>query len=526
MSRAYRRLREQPLLYAGGIVIGLACFMPLAWLVIAGIREADQAIAPVLAASSTLPIALRSLGLAVGVAALAVAISLPLAWLTHATNLPGRAAFRWLVVLPLAIPSYISGFVVVALLGPSGSLRGLASSLGIGLPDVYGTFGVVIALLFMFPLALLPLQAALEDLDASQWEAARGLGLSPWLAFRRVIWPQLRMPAANGGLLVALYVLSDFGAVSLLRYPTLSYVIYLRYENPFGRSESIGYALLLMLLVGILFGLHRWLAGRSSIPSRASTRRPWPSIPLGPWRWPAALVAGSVVGLGVLLPIASTLGWWLRGVAAGAPTFPVAKEAVWTLGLGLAAALIITSLAILPGLLTRAGSRRVSQLLRVASHSGYALPGIVVALALVFFATRVALPLYQTLPMLLIAYGVRFLPLAIQNVDAGLERQSRRLDDAARSLGRTQWRVWLEVTLPAAAPAIFAAGLTVFVSTIKELPATLLLAPLNTNTLATRIWGWTSEAYFTAAAAPALILVVLAFALLVVRPDRRRRTSP
>ncbi len=484
-----------------------------------------MAILPVLSSASTLWITLRSLGLALGVAVLAVAIALPVAWLSHATDLPGRRAFRWLAVLPLAVPSYISSFVVVALLGTSGPLRGAAASLGLQLPDVYGSFGVVLSLLFMFPLALLPLQAVLEQIDARQWEAARGFGSRPWAAFRRVLWPQLRAPAANGGLLVALYVLSDFGAVSLLRYPTLSYVIYLRYQSPFGRTESIGYALILVVLVGLLFALHRWAAGKATPPSRASAPRPWPTLHLGRWRWPSTVWMSLVVALGVLLPVGVTTGWLIRGKLLGAPTFSIAGATAWTFGLGLAAALLITLVSILPALLARSGSARVARMIRLASHSGYALPGIVVALALVFFATRVALPLYQTLPMLLVAYAIRFLPLAIQNVDAGLERQSTRLDDAARSLGRKPWQVWAQVTLPAAGPSIIAAAMAVFLATIKELPATLLLAPLNTHTLATRIWGWTAEAYFAAAAAPSLVLVGLAFALLVLRPDSRRSSS-
>src|SRR5690606_6257583 len=174
-------------------------------------------------------------------------------------------------------------------------------------------------------------------------------------------------------------------------------------------------------------------------------------------------------------------------------------------------------------LLLRSGPRALGRVVQGATAAGYAMPGIVVALALVFFAIRLAEPLYQTFTLLVMAYSVRFLPLASQNVSAAVLAQSRRLDEAARSLGTPARAVARRVTVPAARPALVAGALAVFIAVVKELPVTLLLSPLDTQTLATRVFSQTSEAYFAAAAIPALLLVGASTLALVARPAVRSR---
>ncbi|MEM9492371.1 MAG: iron ABC transporter permease, partial [Myxococcota bacterium] len=381
----------------------------------------------------------RTLLLGIGVAGLSVALAVPLAWLTHACDLPGRRLFRVALNLPLAVPSYVSGFVVVTALAPAGVVHDALVRIGIEI-EVYGPVGAFLALLYSYPFALLAVQAALTRTDPRQWEAARSLGASPWQAFWRVIAPGLRPAMASGGLLVALYAIGDFGAVSLTRYPSLSYLIYLRYKSLFDRDEAIYLSLLLVVvavaLVAILLAL-RGRAGRHT--TTHGSHRQWPTIALGRWRWPALALCVAVVALGVVLPAAMVCFWLWRGLSLGHHiTLPWAESAT-SLGLGVGAAALITALAVVPAISqrvrasTRSGPAGAGH--HLITHLGYALPGIVVALAMVSFVTQYAYPLYQTTALIVAAYAIRFFPLGVHVVGDAAARSNPGLIQAARSLG-------------------------------------------------------------------------------------------
>lgn len=486
-----------------GALVAASAMVPLAWLVIRGQEAgAPDALFGLVSRDGGATV-WRSIAISGGVAALCVALSLPAAWLTEATDLPGRRVWRTLLVLPLAVPSYVSGFVIVAAFGPSGWV----ADLGVQLPSVYGPFGATLALLFAYPYALLPIRAAIAELDPDVWNAARSLGCTPWQTLARVVVPALRPAIAAGGILVALYVLSDFGAVSLTRFRTLSYVVYLRYQSLFGREEAVLYGIWLVGVSGLLLAARFAVRGRGQRALRRGSRRAWRPIPLGRWRGVALAYCCALTGFGVALPLGVVVYWLIRGLRNGAPIHPFG-DALWnTIGVGLAGA----ALVLLAGwVLAELPKRRVSQWIRQSAFVGYSLPGIVVALSLVVLATRAVPFLYQTLPLLLFAYVVRFVPISGTTLEAHREQMDPRLQEAARSLGRTPGQVARSVTLPLLAPALWAAYLAAFLSVIKELPATLLLAPLEFHTLATHIWAQTEEAFFTSVALPVLLLVSIA----------------
>ncbi len=485
--------------------------LPFLWLLFYAIQLFDTDASGALFASATGEALLNGLVLSVAVAVFSVALALPLAWLTHATDMPGRKFFRVALNLPLAVPSYVSGFVVVAALGPTGWLQQALEPFGVErLPEIYGFNGAFVALLFSFPYALIPLQAALNRVDPRIWEASRSLGLKPGQAFWRVIFPNVRGAIAAGFLLVGLYAMSDFGAVSLMHFDSLSYVIYVRYQSLFDKDEAIFLALVLAVVALAFLAAYRWIRGAGGSTHVQASAREWPTIKLGTYRWPAVVFCSLVTLLGVGLPI-FTVGLWLfRGLALGNTVGDLGAETWTTLSVGIMAAFVTVFVALIPALLTRFGSARVSKTVHVASHVGYALPGIVVALSLVFFAIRYAGPFYQTTALLIFAYVVRFLPLALGVLDDALESQNSRLYDACRGMGRSPVKAWATVVIPCAASGIAAGWLIVFMSVVKELPATLLLSPLNFSTLATRIWMLTEEAFFTAAAPPVLVLILFA----------------
>ena len=507
-------------------VVGLLLVLPPAYLIFRALGDGGDAW-ELLVRVRTLEILGRTLLLVGAVTGASILVALPLAWLTVRTDLPWRRFWRVVTILPLVIPSYVGGFIVIAALGPRGMLQGfLEGPLGLQrLPDINGFTGAMLTLtLLSYPYVLLPIRAALWRMDPSLEEASRGLGYSSVTTFFRVTLSLSRPGIAAGGLLVALYTLSDFGAVSLLRYETFTAAIFVQYETALDRTAGAAFSLALGVLALTLVGMEALTRTRSRYyRSDQGANRPPSTARLGRWRWPAVAFCAVVAAFSLALPM-SVLGYWLvRGLLAGEPLL-----LLWTATrnslLVSAAAGLVTVVAALPiGILTVRYPGWFSGLLERVAYLGFALPGIAIALGLVFFGANFAPFIYQTLGILILAYGILFLPAALGAVRASLLQISPGVEQSARSLGRTPLGVVVSVTLPLARPGILAGGALVFLLTMKELPATLILSPIGFQTLASAIWGAASEAFFARAAAPALLLVLvssLSVAVLTLREQR------
>ncbi|MEE8373359.1 MAG: iron ABC transporter permease [Dehalococcoidia bacterium] len=508
------------------VLIAVVVSLPLAYLLLRSLGAGGETW-DLLFRSRTLDILGRTVVLVIAVTVVSVAISLPLAWLINRTDLPFRRVWLVLTMLPLVIPSYVAGLVIVTALGPRGMLQQvLAAPFGVErLPEIYGFPGAMLAIfLVSYPYVLLTLHASMRGLDPSLEEASRSLGHGPWDTFRRITLPQLRPAIAAGGLLVALYTLKDFGAVSLLRYETFTWAIYLQYQTSFDRMAAAALSLVLVVVAVIILVTEVRTRGRSQYHrSTVGVARPPACTRLGRWRWPALGFCAMIVLVALIMPISVLSYWLVRGVSAGEPL-----NVVWSSALnsgyvsGLAAA--ATVVAALPvAILAVRYSGRISALLERVSYVGFALPGIVIALALVFFGANYATPIYQTMGLLILAYVIMFLPQAVGPIRSSLLQVSRRVEEAARSLGRSPLQVLATVTLPLVRPGILAGAALVFLTTMKELPATLILSPIGFKTLATSIWSATSEGFFARAAVPALLLILVSsvpMALLVMRERR------
>jgi iron(III) transport system permease protein len=477
------------------------------------VAGAPQAAADAIFRESTLELIGRSVGLAAAVTAGTVVIAVPLAWLTVRTDLPGRRVWTVLAALPLVIPSYIGAYVLVSALGPRGLVQGVLEDIaGIQqLPSIYGFFGAWLVLtLFCYPLVLLTVRAALRRLDPSLEEAARGMGRSRWSVFATVTFPQLVPAIGAGAVLVALYVLHDFGAVSILRFDSFTRAIYQAQRASFDRTGAAALGLLLVAVMLVVL----WLEARTRRSgtyhrSAPGTARPPAIVPLGRWRWPAVAFCAIVVALALVLPVVVLIYWASRSLAGAIDWGEIAHLAGNSLLIaGLAA--VACTIAALPVAYMAARYRgQIPAILERATYTGYALPGVVVALALVFFGTRVALPLYQTMAMLVFAFAVLFLPLAIGSARAAFVQVSPRLEEAGRSLGRRPIAVLRTITVRLAAAGLLAGAALVFLTAIKELPATLILAPIGFETLPTEIWKQTSAAFYERGAIPALALLII-----------------
>ncbi|MGE0134687.1 MAG: ABC transporter permease [Dehalococcoidia bacterium] len=467
----------------------------------------------------------RTLLLTASVTGTCVALAVPLAWITARTDVPLARVWTVLLMLPLAIPSFVGGFVMISAFGPGGMAQDLLEPLGVErLPSIYGFSGAWLVLsLLSYPYIYLQASAALGRMDGTIEEASRSLGKGGWTTFVHVHLPQLRPAVAAGALLTALYVLSEFGAVSMLRYDTLTPLIYIEYTTGFDRTTAAVLGLPLIALAALLVTVDGVTRGAARYHTRSGAGRQR-RVPLGRWRWPAFALCAVVALLGAGVPVGVILYWLVRGLQSGADSGFVV-EALLNSARAAGLAAVVAALGALPIALLSVRHRGwFSGLLEKLSYTGQALPAITIALALVFFMANYATRFYQTLGVLVVAYAVRFLPEALGATRAALLQVNPNGEEAARSLGAGPVRTFLRVTAPQMAPGVSAGMLLVFLSAVKELPITLLLSPIGFETLATDIWSSTSEAFFTRAALPSLILLTLS-GLAVLLLLRRERLS-
>ncbi len=498
-------------LAGSGMFIAAALSLPLAYLLMRALSY-DRAVA-VLQRDSTWQVLAGSVALAIVTAVASVLVALPLAWLTERSDLPGRRIWRVLSVVPLVIPSYIGSFALIAVLGPRGAVQQMLAPLGIErLPEIYGFGGAALALtLFGYPYVLITVRSALRRSDPALEEAARALGDRPWQTFIHISLPQLRPAIAAGALLVALYTLSDFGAVSLMQYDALTRVIFVHYRASFNREAAAVLGLLLVAVTLVIILAESWTRGTARyFRAGAGAIRQHPPVALGRWRWPALCYCALIVTLAVLLPLGAMLGWVITAVLYGTLAVDsLVQQTVNSVLVALGAALACVIAAVPIVLLSVRYPHWFSRALERLSYVGYALPGIVIALALVHFGARYLPALYQTFAMLVFGYVVRFVPEAVGALRGRMLQLNPRFEEAARTLGDDGPRAFGRVTAPLLAPGFIAGGALVFLTTMKELPLTLLLAPNGFATLATEIWSASSEALFAHAAAPALVLVAV-----------------
>jgi iron(III) transport system permease protein len=448
----------------------------------------------------------RSLGLAVTVTSLALLVGAPLAWLVTRTDLPGRDVWHWLLALPMVIPPYVGAMTYIIVFGPRGLMW---RSFGSTFLDVYSFTGVSLVLAsFTFPYVFLLASSSLRRMNRNYEEAAAVAGLSPAQALLRVTLPLLRPALGAGALLVALYVLADFGAVNMLRYSTFTTAIFYQIGSFDQSSAAILSVVLVSLTVLLLYLENRAKAGvrYSSVRGTWHCRQP---VRLGKLKPLAMAFVTTVFLFTAVLPLAVLIFWSVTGIANGALDqrfFGFALNSFVTAG---AAALIAGILALPVVYLRRRHPGAVSAFLNRLSYTGYSLPGVIVALGMIFLFNNYVRFLYGTAFMLILAYVVRFMPQSLQATETALSQVPPQLEEAAQSLGFSPGRVLRRVTAPLAVPGVMAGVSFVFVSALKELPATLLLRPAGMDTLAVRIWIEASEAFYHSAAPAALLIVLL-----------------
>jgi iron(III) transport system permease protein len=490
-----RRRRGAPAWLVGwGAVAGVVAVVPLVYLVVRALEDGPGTFVAVLGRSRTLDLLGASVALAGSVTAACVVIGFLAAWLVVRTDLPGRRGLTVLFALPLAVPSYVAGFTWISEL-PSAA-------------GFWGAFGVLTAV--SFPYVFLPVVGALRAADGGLEEVARSLGHGPARVLLGVTLRQAWPAATAGGLLVALYVLSDFGAVSLMRYDTFTLGIYTSYRGTFDRTPAavLGCALVALALL-VTLGEKR-ARGRAAHRVARGAARPAAPVRLGRWRVAWLGFTALVLGVSLGVPAYSLTHWMLVGSSLGVDAGDLGAAGLVTLQVAALGAALTTVLALPVGVLAARYRGRATSALETSTYVAHALPGITIGLALVFLGIRLLPGIYQETPLLVLAYAALFLPLAVGSVRAAVAATPPRLEEMARSLGHGRLSTLARVTVPLAAPGVAAGAALVFLTVTKELPATLLLRPTGSDTLAVRLWTYTGAGQYAAAAPYAILLVVLA----------------
>lgn len=485
--------------------------MPLAYLLLRGFAAEPAELRELVFRGRNLVLFGNTLALTAGVLVAASIIGFPLAWITTRIDIPFRRAITVLGVLPLAIPGYVMAF---ALLSATGGYGTISRMIGMEFGRPTGFWGSLFALaLTTSPYLYLNLRSAINGLDSSLEESARSLGYNSRDVFLRVILPQLRPAFLAGALLVGLHVLGDFGVVSLMRFETFSYAIYLQYASAFDRVYASWLALMLLgLTAGVLVLEARLLRGTALHRTGSGVRRATRLMKPGSWSIPIFVFISALV-IAIAVPVLSLAFWTTTSRAMG--ELSGVFSAMWMSFTASAPAAVVAGvLALALAYMSVRTPSRMSALLERIAYVGYATPPLAFALALVFFSLQAAPFIYQTLGLLIFAYSIHFLAEAIGPIRSALYQAPPSVEEAARALGRSPLRAFAEATFPLLRRGLMVSMALVFLSAMKELPITFLLSPIGFQTLAINVWDYTNEAMFGAAAPHALAIV--AFSALFV----------
>ncbi len=436
-----------------------------------------------------------------------VLIGVPLAFLTAYVQMPFKRFWLILLAAPLALPSYIGAFAMYFSFGTGGEIENV---LGISTPPISGLWGSALVMsLYTYPFVMMTTRSSLLSLDASLVNAARTLGLTLGASLWRVVLPRVVNSVAAGALLAALYALSDFGTPAIMGFDTFTRVEY----NAFGLSQAAMLSLQLMVIVGLILFIESRISG--------AQERPGKHLSLFPVRWQRNLMLLAtlpVVFMAIVLPLAIFTLWLVREGTGG---FELSYA--WNSAHASFIAAIVAVLLAIP-VAHAAIAGKAGRFMERITYFGFGVPGIVMGTALVYVGLQLP-ALYQTMSLLVMAYVLRFIPLAVGSVRSTAENIDSGLVKAARVLGASPREAFMRITLPLTLRGMIAGAALVFLEAMRELPATLMLGPTGFETLATYMWRVYEAGYFGRAAVPGLLLVLLSGVGLILMLSGERKAQ-
>lgn len=497
--------RAGPLRAVSALIAALLA-VPLVFLLIEAQGSGAGQVWHLIARPLTAQLLWNTVRLTVTVTVLCAIIGTAAAWCTERTDLPVKALWRTLLVVPLAVPDFVVSFGWHSLWSWASGFRG----------------AVIVMTLAVYPLVYLPAAASFRTADPGQEEVARSLGAGRFRTFIRITLGQARTAIAGGSLLVALVILAEYGAFEILGYRTFTTEIFAEF-NSYSFATSCALSLVLVVL-GLLTLTAEGAVTRHQAPAakRTEPRR----YRLGKAKIPVLLAHVALIGLALGVPVYASVYWITRSLPpalSGGSNVSMLNAATHTALYGAAAAALATVAAIPVGLLATRHPSRSTSIMERSTYLVLAMPGVVIAFALYYFTERYASGFAGgTAALLVVAYAIMFFPLALVGVRASLARAPAGLEEIARSLGKGRCAATATTTLRLAAPGLAAAFCLVFLSAVTELTATLLLIPAGTQTLATQFWKYEQSLSYSQAAPFALVMIIVAALPSVVLARRGR----
>jgi iron(III) transport system permease protein len=545
-SRPFQRMRgvgpvrrvAWPLAVATTVLV-IAIVLPLAAVGLFGLQALAKTDTLIALASSVLPgYLINTIVLALIASLVAIGLGLPAAWMISAYAFPGRRLLEWSLLLPMAMPAYVLAYAYTDALDPSGWLyRDIAQSLlgiGIVLPriDIRSVWGAGLVLgVALSPYVALLAKNAFEERQGAAFDAARSMGLTDRQIFFRLAVPLARPAWVAGLALVVMECFADYGTVAFFSVPTLSTGLFKAWFSYGDRSSAALIALLMLLTVSALLWIERRARGGAGFAQRTSGAAR-PIAVTGVRAIKMALFCALPGLIGFLIPVALLLHAALSAQAT--PEWAaLLMQARNTIVLGVVAVAFILPAAWVCGLALRQGGRFTTHAVRLAAN-GYAMPGLVIAVGLLawsglfteiadqWFGWRIAL--VGTGILLLGAYLTRFFAVGLGAIESGMTRLTTHLEWSASSLGLTRWETFLRVHLPLMRGATGVAALLIFVDVVKELPATLVLRPMNLDTLAVTAHQLAADELLSQAAWPSLMIALVGLLPLMILGPKALKT--
>lgn len=462
--------------------------------------------------TTILKLSLNTVSLIILVVIFSILISLPLAFLNVRTNLPFAKYLTSISVLPIALPSYVMATTQIEIWSKNGWVHNFFKMFFNmnSFPSFYGLPGSVFVLsLITYPYVYIGLSAMFRRFDYQMIDASRTLGDSPFATARKVVFPLVKPTVIAGSLLVSLYVLSDFGAVSLLRYNTFTIAIFNRMYNSISNYGVLEISLLAILFCFIILTIETKTKNEARHFSN-SNLSDLKKIDLGAWKWVIFPISLIPLIFGFILPVSVLIYWLIIGFGENMGFKDVIQPTLNTLFISSVSAVFITIVCI-PLLITiRKNIKIFSFLIDKVSYIGLSLPGVIVSMSLVFFCINYFDYIYQTFIVLVLGYFISFLPAALGPIKSSMTQIDPKLEDASFTLGASKIKTYYNVIVKLSSPGFIYGGVLVFILCLKELPVTLILSPIGFQTLATEIWSSASEAFFVKTALASIILVVIA----------------
>ncbi|WP_440772375.1 ABC transporter permease [Natronorubrum sp. DTA28] len=497
--------RSSAALAISSAIVALLVISPMLWLLLRATEVEPSRAYSLIVSGRTAWVTVNSIVLMALVTLFSIVLGVPLAVLTTRTDLPYPRFWTVVAALPLVIPSYIGAIAFVGMFGSGGEVDTL---FGTTLPAIDGLSGAIfIITLYTYPYVFLTARAALLSMDSSIVDAARTLNAGPLEAFRRVTFPQIRPGIAAGALLAGLYAISDFGTPAFMGANVFTSRIYWE-TTGFGREYAALLALQLVAIVAIVLVIEAGIGRDEDATGGGGSGS---TVRLGHWKWPAMGFVSLLGALTLVVPVAIFTRWLLYSEGDRIPAYEFQWEFAYnSVHLALIAALVACAFALPVAYYSGRSNSIVSRILERATYVGFAVPGVVIGLALVFMGNRLLPSLYrQGIWLLIFAYVVRFLPQVVGTVRSSVLQVDDKTIEAARTLNAGPLEAFRRVTLPLIMPGVIAGGVLVFLTTMKELPVTLMLRPIGMETLVSIIWNAQDAIAYRYAAIPSLLLIFI-----------------